>query len=340
MSDFFESARSSGVIGVGLIIFLLIGFGALFLAVFDDRLNGENASKLKGRLHDQGADIYALEGEIEWAESALVAQKQMGILHEKVERSSKVLEVLTRKETALTEEIKKEKEAIEQIGKEQLAYREEYRVVSRKRAIGETFDEITLANGKVLKKVKIREILPDKIRFTTPYGTTNVRWEEFSNDMRERFQIGEGELEAYQAKLVALRAKRFEMAAEGKSEHAVYLREMELKRRLSQLERSLRDKKGKRDKASLKVSALQTKAASYRAKYGSVSNTTYYSEYSGYYSTPSATKGKGYLNAAIRTEKEASSLSSKINVANVQIQGLEEEKQKLERELNQVKAKR
>ena len=266
MSDFFESARSSGVIGITLIIFLLIGFGALFLAVFDDRLNGENASKLKGMIHEQGAELYGLESELEWAEAALLEQKRIEVIASDLNRKNKELEILTQKESALTEQIDSQKKAIEQLSAEQVAYREQYRAYAREKAIGEKIEELTLASGKVLKKVEIREILPDKIRFTTEFGTKSVAWDEFSDDMRERFQVGEGELEAHQAKLAAIQARRNQLAAEGRNERGVYLREMELKKSLTRVERSLAEKSKGRDRAKVQAAAFRAKASQYKTK--------------------------------------------------------------------------
>ena len=339
MSDFLESARSTGVIGISLIIFLLIGFGALFLAVFDDRLNGENASRLKSQVFEQRGEIYGLEQDLAWAESALLAQKRIEVVQEEVDKNSKVLEVLSERETVLKEGIAEEEKTIQHLGEEKIAYREKYRVYSRKKAIGETFEEITLASGKVLRNAKIREILPDKIRFSTEHGTASVRWGEFADDMRERFQIGEGELEAYQSKMKAMQTQRMQLAAEGQSDHALYLREMDLKRNLSQIERTLREKTGKRDMAKIKLASLQAKATRYRERYNSASRSAYYSDYGGYYSS-SSSRGKGYLNAAIRTEKEASTLSGKISVADTQIRVLEKEKSQAESELHRVKVRR
>ena len=132
MSDFFESARSSGVVGISLTIVLIFGFGVLFLAVFDDRFNGENASRLRSLINEQESDLYILEDEIEWAESKLEAQERVGDVMGDLDEMSKTLAVFTKKEGALKKQIEDEKKAISQIEEDQVAYREKYRVFARK----------------------------------------------------------------------------------------------------------------------------------------------------------------------------------------------------------------
>lgn len=323
MSDFFERARSTGVIGITVIIFMLIGFGALFMAVFDDRLNGENATKLKETVREQAFELYGLEDEIEWASATLLEQKRVEAVSDELEKTNKVLEVLTRKEAELTTQIEEEKKAFQEVDEGQLSYREEYREFVREKAIGETYDELKLVGGKVLKNVKIREILPDKIRFTTEFGSTNVSWDEVPDEIRERFQIGDGELEAHKAKLLAIRAKRNQLAVEGKNERGVYLREMELKKTVDRLARLLQEKNNSKNEAKLRVAAFRAKAKQFRTK----SYSTTFNQ-----NTNSA--------VASKASKDADILDSKISIVNEQIRGLEREKEIAERELMILKRER
>ncbi|MGJ8723057.1 MAG: hypothetical protein ACSHYB_00755 [Roseibacillus sp.] len=277
MSDFFESARSSGVIGMTLMLCLLLGFGTLFLAVFDDRLNGEGASRLKETVQEQASEIYILEGEVDWAGAELEAQERFGIMLEELDQTSKELDVLTQKEGSLIAQIEDERKMIHKIGEERITYQEEYRVFARRDAIGETIEVLTLASGKVLKNVKIREILPDRIRFKTEYGTTSVAWEDFADDMKERFQIGESEVEEHQAKIDAIQTRKNQVAAKGLTDRGIYLREVELRRSLSQIGWSLNEKIRKRDSAMVKENALRTKAKDYRTKAAALTTTYQYS---------------------------------------------------------------
>ena len=319
MSDFFESARSSGVIGIALIIFLLIGFGALFLAVFDDRLNGENASKMKGMVNEQGAELYGLEGEIEWAKSALLQQKRVEIVSADLEETSKELEILTQKETALSEQIERERKALETAEKEQLAYRDDYRAFAREKAIGEKFDELALADGEVLKKVEIRQILPDKIRFKTQFGTKSVAWENISDKMKERFQVGAGELEAHQAKLAEMQAKRNELAAQGRNARGVLLREMELEKSLSRVDRTIAEQTKIADRARVMAEGFRAKARKHRDK----SNSSNYNR-------------KTNQNYASKADANAAKEAAKLAAAERKVAALKEEKRTIEYELQRI----
>ncbi|MGJ8723059.1 MAG: hypothetical protein ACSHYB_00765 [Roseibacillus sp.] len=247
----------------------------------------------------------------------------MEAVSDELEKTNKVLEVLTRKEAELTTQIEEEKKAFQEVDEGQLSYREEYREFVREKAIGETYDELKLVGGKVLKNVKIREILPDKIRFTTEFGSTNVSWDEVPDEIRERFQIGDGELEAHKAKLLAIRAKRNQLAVEGKNERGVYLREMELKKTVDRLARLLQEKNNSKNEAKLRVAAFRAKAKQFRTK----SYSTTFNQ-----NTNSA--------VASKASKDADILDSKISIVNEQIRGLEREKEIAERELMILKRER
>ena len=289
------------------------------MAVFDDRLNGENASKLKSQLYDQTAEIYGLENEIEWAEGALLEQKRVEVITAKLEQASKELEILTRKEGTFISQIEEGKKAIQQAEEEQLAYREEYRAYARKKAIGESFDEVELASGEVLKNVEIREVLLGKIRFKTEFGTKTIAWDDVSDEMRERFQIGEGELEERQAKLAAARAKGNKIRNKSRSERAVTLRETEAKKSLRQIDESLKKKKKAQDQDKVKAAAFRVKASEFRRK-----------------SASSNYNRETNAKFASTAEKNASALDARVLATGREIEELESEKEKIERELESL----
>lgn len=320
MSDFFERARSTGFIGVAIIIFMLLGFGTLFLMVFDDRLNGENAAKLRDNVREQAFELYGLEDEVDWAEVKLLEQERIAVVSKELEKTHKVLDVLSRKESDLTTQIEGEKEAVERLGKEQLAYRDDYREFVRNEAIGDTFEELVLSSGKKLTNLKIREILPDKIRFTTQFGTTAATWEELPEDWHERFQVGKGELEEHKAKLEEQQKKRHELAAETQSSRGARLRELELKKSLERVKKSAKVAKDQRNAAFVRQTSLEAKVSQYNLDARS-----------------SAINRKSQEMSARKASKEATRLGAQIAVLNDRLRDLKEEERKIEGELSDVK---
>lgn len=321
MSDFFDSARSPGVIGVVLGLVVLVGFGALGMAVFDGRLNGDNATRLKEEVRAQSITIFSLEDDIERAEKKLVDQKRNEAVHQKLAVVSKTMELLEKKEKEFAPQITKLREEIKQLGEDQLAYRDEYRVYERKRAVGETFDEVALASGKVLKKAQVREILTDKVRFTTEYGSASAEWKDLPQSWRDRFQIGEGELEKHSQMMDEMRRKRGQATAAAQAQRGTQLREMELKRSLNRVTKSIASKKKEMENGRAKVAILRNKARDLRAR-----------------ASEARVRGStsSHSNSAQKADSQAERLDAAVRLTRDQIADLERDKSRLEGELRRV----
>lgn len=322
MSVFFESVRSGGVIGMSLLGVLLVGFGALFLAVFDDRFNGENATKLKETVRAQSFEIYELEDLISAGEANLLNQKRNEVIVEKIGKVTKTLNLLTEKETELTAQIESNKKSLIEISDAQLTYRDEYRKYERERAVGETFDELTLVSGKKIKNAKIREILTDKVRFSTEFGSSSVTWDKLPDSWRERFQVGEGELKVYREKVADLRAQRNLVNAAADAKHEVYLREIDMKRSLDSMKKDLQKKTQTRDKGKNKSAQEKAKGISYQEKANS---------------TSLSGNRKSYLKTAREAVAEASKIDARVRIIEGQIRDLEKSISKLEYDIEKMK---
>lgn len=325
MSDFFDSARSPGVIGVVLGLVVLAGFGSLGLAVFDGRFNGDNATALKEEVRAQSVEIFTLEDNIERAEQELVNQKRNEAVAQKLAIASKTLEALEKKVAPLKSEISEQREAIAKIKADQVTYRDQYRVYERKRAIGESFAEIALENGKTLKNAEIKEILTDKVRFATEYGSSSATWKELPQNWRDRFQIGEGELEKHSAMMEEAQRKRSLALAASQAQRGTQLREMELKKRIRRLTDSISTKKRDMENARARVTILRNKARDYRSK-----------------ASEARMRGNtsSHSNSAQKADAQAAKLDAGVRLARGKISEMEREKSRLESELRRVQSER
>lgn len=322
ISELFESARSPGVIGIVLGLVVLLSFGILSMAVFDPRLNGDNVSALKEQVRDQGLEIFSLEDEIERTKNEVLDQKRNEEVGRKLVIAEKTYKLLEDKKADLEEDIETAKKEIVRFGEEQLAYRDEYRPYERKRAIGEAFEEIELTNGKILKKATIKELQTNKVRFTTEFGSATATWEELPQSWRDRFQIGEGEIEAANLKLEEARKKRNEALVEVRKNRSLELREMELTKSLSRISKSIDAKREEMESARAKAAILRTKAADYRVMEREArqrGNTS------------------SHRNSARKAEAAAEKLSAGIRLSEGKIDELVREKTTIEAELRQLK---
>ncbi len=321
MSDFFESVRSPGVVGVLLGLVVLLSFGGLSMAVFDDRLNGNAASALKNDVEEQELQILSLKNDIERAEEDIVTEKKNKVIAQKMHSTSLSYDEFVEKESDLMESIASKKKAIVQGEEKLLAYRERYRAYERNRAIGEQFEEVVLTTGKVLDKAKIREIFPDKIRFSTSKGGTSVSWKELPETWRDRFQIGEGELEQHKEKMSMLRKQRMQEAQVLQQKRGTEMRELELKKRVSRIANTITSKRRmiERDRASAnilrsKAQQLRLRASSSQAR-GSVSS---------------------HSSNALKADSDAEKLKARIRISETKIVELEKERKTLETELSKL----
>jgi hypothetical protein len=159
MSDFFETARSPGVVGVVLGLVVLGGFGALGMAVFDGRLNGDNATKLKDEVREQSVAIFTLEADIERVEEELVAQKRNEAVAKKLAVATKTMELLEKRAAEFPPQIEKLKSEITQINDDQLAYRDETDFTNASERLEKAFQKSNSSTERPSRRRLLRKFL-------------------------------------------------------------------------------------------------------------------------------------------------------------------------------------
>ena len=324
MSDFFENPRSPGLIGFALGGVILLGFGGLSMAVFDDRLNGNNASEIKDEIRDHDFNLLAVENEIKEAKRISARHQRNKEVYLKIENNKNKTARLENQKEELKAEIESKTASINQLSEEQLAYRDQYRTHERKRAIGEEYEEIALTTGKLLKNVKIREVLPDKIRFTTETGGSSVEWKELHEDWITRFQIGEGELEEHRQKLKMARLQRGQVREVTQKNRSLELREMELNKSRNRIASTLKNRRAQISQANGKINSLLERENEYLSK-------------------ESAARAKGHPsshgNTARKARHTADKLATASRLASRQIVELEKELKSVEQQIKLLKEK-
>ncbi|MEP4078959.1 hypothetical protein [Haloferula sp.] len=187
-TDLFTSSRGPGVIGTFMAIFVLIGFGVLYILVFDKSLQGgektiesviaaetKNLNGLKNRIASARGQIEAVKTNKK-TESEL-EQEKLRAGHTS-ERLAELQEAASQGREKIT--------AFEVIWDE---YKQAYRVSERAAAEGEQMDELKTLSGKTYTKVKITDVDAVRMQIRHSAGITGIPFEELPLTIQDRFQF-------------------------------------------------------------------------------------------------------------------------------------------------------
>jgi len=289
-------------VGIVLGLIVLLSFGGLTALVWDDRLNGTNATALVELLQEQEQEIQVLKNQKAWKEEELLKQDQRKLMTKEIASLEKMASSLVLKKEQLQKGIEEEEAHLEELKKEKLEYRDVYRVYERKRAAGEKYKSIALKNGKELKNVEITKVYPDRVSFSTEFGSSSKTWEMLPDEWGERFQVGEGELEVYNA-----------MSERVRSERVKQIKSLAEARQKESLELDVENAKGSIKRHRAKVDEYRRRGQIAREK-GNLTS---------------------YKVVIQNSESVVSRLSGGLNRANQKLSDLRTEKAQLERKASQ-----
>jgi cell division protein FtsL len=189
-SDLLTSSRGPGVIGTLLALFVLVGFGTLYMFVFDEGLQG-GQKKIEAVIRDQGTLIETYKTQIEDSKNQIEKAKRLkevakeaGDLKLRADNGEKRLAELV--------DAKKASEAAVVAADEAWAkYRDEYRASEWAAAVGEDLGDITTVSGRTYQQVKIRKVEHTGIQITDTTGPKSIDSAELPVALQDRFQFDE-----------------------------------------------------------------------------------------------------------------------------------------------------
>jgi chromosome segregation ATPase len=189
-SDLLTSSRGPGVIGTLLALFVLVGFGTLYMFVFDEGLQG-GQKKIEAVIRDQGTlietqkiQIENYKDRIEDAKRLKEVAKEADGLKLRAENGAKRLAELGQAKTAAEAAVTAADEAWAN-------YRDEYRASEWAAAVGEDLGDITTVSGRKYEKVKIRKVDHKGIQITDVTGPKAIDSAELPPELQDRFQFDE-----------------------------------------------------------------------------------------------------------------------------------------------------
>lgn len=194
-TDLMSSSRGPGVVGTLAALLVLVGFGTLYLFVFDARLQGGQKT-IEAVIRDQETEIHGLHTSIDNLRQRM---KQAGVFKR---QATEVAELESRaklareKITALsaTRDAARAAEAEAKAGWE--SYKDAYRESEWAAAKGEVIDRLLTVSGKEFKRVVIKAVSHKGIDISHEGGLRLVPADDLPPDLRDRFQFDSGKTAA------------------------------------------------------------------------------------------------------------------------------------------------
>lgn len=186
--DIFSSSRGPGVIGTLLALVILVGFGSLYMFVFDEGLQGGEKS-IQSIIRDQEAQIGNLNAGIKANEASIVQSKEREKLTSDVVSLERQLKLREPRLTELAEQMQATQKLIDSTAAEWEKYKAQYRSAERARAIGEKFPELITKSGKTYKNITITKFDDRRMTIMSETGSTGIEWTELPDTFVDRFQF-------------------------------------------------------------------------------------------------------------------------------------------------------
>ncbi|MEM1083354.1 MAG: hypothetical protein AAGI48_04485 [Verrucomicrobiota bacterium] len=194
-TDLFTSSRGPGFIGTIMALIVLIGFGVLYVLVFDESLQG-GGKTIESVIADEAKSLNSLQSQINYSKERIDEVDGLKELESEFEQlairarlTSKQLEELRVSETERLA-------VVAELDEGHKAYKESYRKSERAAAEGETMAQLETVSGKVYEEVKITDVDAVRMQIRHRGGITGVPFEELPANLQDRFQFDAEEKQA------------------------------------------------------------------------------------------------------------------------------------------------
>jgi hypothetical protein len=187
-SEMMESGRGPGVIGMLLALFVLLGFGVLFMFAFDEGLQGEEQS-IESFVSRQAKEIEDIKGSILHGEKQLAQAPAMLALGKELKEMMRGNQFRSARLDSLRTGISSSNEAVTSKMMAFETYKDDYRTVVRRKAKGEKMERLETRKGDVYENITIRDVTPIGIQIMHNGGHKRIAFEELTAALQARFQF-------------------------------------------------------------------------------------------------------------------------------------------------------
>jgi chromosome segregation ATPase len=244
--DMMSSSRGPGLIGTLLALLVLVGFGSLYLFVFDEEMQGKGQS-IESAIRDQKRKIDSLNGRVE------AGSKQLEDAPARIKRDHEFA-ALTRRLGESRAKAENLKASTESLGKDIDAlrrkfddYKDLYRAQVRGEAAGIQYDELKTVSGRTFQKVVVKKVDAVGMNFQHVNGTGRADFDDLPAEVQDFFQ--------YDPKQKEL-AKQQEAAAHQELSQQVAVVQAQVSKQ--QQEQAAREKEELRQKNTAELASLQS----------------------------------------------------------------------------------
>ncbi len=183
-----STSRGPGVIGLLMALFVLIGFGLLFMFAFDEGFQGGQVT-IESEIASQRKELESMHATVVERDKLLEQAPARKDDADKLRLVKVDSTTLVEKTGRLRGEIEEVSLAIEELEKKWSSYKDEYRRFVRGRATGEILEQLEARDGTVYKEVTIREVTAIGLQIRHASGFKRLQFEELSDEMQDYYQF-------------------------------------------------------------------------------------------------------------------------------------------------------
>ncbi|RYD56574.1 MAG: hypothetical protein EOP83_21300, partial [Verrucomicrobiaceae bacterium] len=194
-SDLLSSSRGPGIIGTLLALLVLVGFGTLYMFVFDEGMQGGKKT-IAAVIRDQDMEIDSNKIQIQNAKDRLADAEAAKARAKEANELTNRNEVLTKQVEELTAARNAASEAVTQATADWEKYKDEYRESEWASAVGDKMPDIKTAGGEVFSGVEIKSVDHTGVRISHSGGAKTIKPEDLPQDLYDRFQFDMAKKEA------------------------------------------------------------------------------------------------------------------------------------------------
>jgi chromosome segregation ATPase len=187
-TDLMSSSRGPGVVGTLAALLVLVGFGTLYMFVFDESLQGGQKT-IEAVIRDQETEINGTRISIanfqqRMKDTAVFKQqaREVAELESRAKQSEQRIATLTSDRDAALAAEAEAKAKWE-------SYKDAYRESEWAAAKGEKIDKLTTVSGKEFNRVIVKEVSHKGIDISHEGGLRLIPADDLPPEMRDRFQF-------------------------------------------------------------------------------------------------------------------------------------------------------
>lgn len=187
-SDLMSSGRGPGVIGLLMALFVLLGFGVLFMFAFDEGFQGRGAT-IESQIASQAREIESCKDAVRMGQSSLARAPAQIAKANTLAGLNQGNQAAVGNIAGLQAEIETGNAALTAAGVAWETYKDRYRESIRGKAKGQVIDKLETRNGVVYNHVNIREITAVGIQIRHDDGQKRIPFEELPDEMQDLYQF-------------------------------------------------------------------------------------------------------------------------------------------------------